>query len=43
MQLTTGNNRGVTQAMPFILFALLVVLVVAVLVLLVYLFVRRWL
>jgi len=42
-RLVSGNGRGVSYAMSFVLFALLAVLGVVVLVLLVHFFVRRWL
>jgi hypothetical protein len=39
----SGNSRGVSYAMSFVLFALLAVLAVAVLMLVVYLLGWRWL
>ncbi len=43
LQVVSRNSMGVSYAMSFALFALLVVLAAVMLVLLVYLFVRRWL
>jgi len=43
LRLVSGNGRGVSYAMSFVLFTLLAVLGAVMLVLLVYFFVRRWL
>jgi len=43
LRLASGNGRGVSYAMSFVLFTFLAVLGAVMLVLLVYFFVRRWL
>ena len=43
LRLMSGNSRGVSYAMSFLLFALLAILAVGVLMLVVYLLGRRWL
>jgi hypothetical protein len=43
LRLMSGNSKGVSYAMSFLLFALLAVLAVVVLMLVVYLLGRRWL